>query len=241
MPTTYDVVIVGSGNAAFSAAHAARERVECVLLLEKAPREWAGGNSYFTAGAFRITYESLDELRPILADLTDERKNEIDLPAYTPQDFAADMQRLTHGRCDPELTAILVNEATEVARWLHRKGIRWTLLTTRQAFRVGRKLRFWGGLALGTVGGGPGLIEQHMAAAEATGIEQRYGCPIVGLLRYGRGVVTGVVGESSMGREEVKAGAVILACGGFECFWDLRTTPLVTLEGHHFAHELKKC
>ena len=47
----YDVVVVGAGNAAFSAALAARESVERILVLEKAPREWAGGNSYFTAGA----------------------------------------------------------------------------------------------------------------------------------------------------------------------------------------------
>ena len=48
----YDVAVVGAGNAAFSAALAARERVERVLVLEKAPREWVGGNSYFTAGDF---------------------------------------------------------------------------------------------------------------------------------------------------------------------------------------------
>ena len=54
----YDVVVVGAGNAAFSAALAARESVERILVLEKAPREWAGGNSYFTAGAFCTSFES---------------------------------------------------------------------------------------------------------------------------------------------------------------------------------------
>jgi tricarballylate dehydrogenase len=66
----YDVAVVGAGNAAFSAALADRERVERVLVLEKAlekaPREWVGGNSYFTVGAFRTTFESLEELRPLL-------------------------------------------------------------------------------------------------------------------------------------------------------------------------------
>jgi tricarballylate dehydrogenase len=66
----YDVVVVGAGNAAFSAAHAAIERVGRVLVLEKAPREWAGGNSYFTAGAIRTTYDGLDDLRPIVENLT---------------------------------------------------------------------------------------------------------------------------------------------------------------------------
>ena len=56
MQESWDVVIVGGGNAALSAAHAARERAERVLVLEKAPREWVGGNSYFTAGAFRTTF-----------------------------------------------------------------------------------------------------------------------------------------------------------------------------------------
>ncbi|MBA2450166.1 MAG: FAD-binding protein, partial [Chloroflexi bacterium] len=48
MQQAYDVVIVGGGNAAFCAAHAARERAERVLMLEKAPPERAGGNSFFT-------------------------------------------------------------------------------------------------------------------------------------------------------------------------------------------------
>ena len=62
----YDVAVVGAGNAAFSAALAARERVDRVLVLEEAPREWVGGNSYFTAGVFRTTFESWEELRPLL-------------------------------------------------------------------------------------------------------------------------------------------------------------------------------
>ncbi len=66
-----DVVVVGSGNAAMSAALAAREEGADVLVLEKAPREWAGGNSYFTAGAFRLTYESLDDIRELIADASE--------------------------------------------------------------------------------------------------------------------------------------------------------------------------
>src|SRR5436190_1017935 len=50
MTERYDVIVVGGGNAGFSAAHSAREHVERVLLLEKASPAWGGGNSYFTAG-----------------------------------------------------------------------------------------------------------------------------------------------------------------------------------------------
>src|SRR5438034_11223426 len=111
----YDVVVVGAGNAAFCAAHAARERVERVLMLEKAPREWIGGNTYFTAGAFRSTYRGLDDLRPLL-ELTDDEASRIELPPYTEDDFRADMRRVTEGRCDPELTEILVTDVAGAAR-----------------------------------------------------------------------------------------------------------------------------
>jgi tricarballylate dehydrogenase len=245
----YDVIVVGAGNAAFSAALAAREQVERVLVLEKAPQAWVGGNSYFTAGAFRMTFESLEELRPILEDLTDEQAAHIELPPYTRQDFLADLQRVTQGRCDPELSAILVNESAQTVRWLHSKGIRWTLLTARQAFRVDGVLRFWGGLVVGTVGGGQGLIAQHLTAALARGITVRYACAVTGLLRDGDGAVTGVVCKGPHGREEIAARAVVLACGGFEADprlramylgpnWDIakvRGTPYNTGEGVHMA------
>ena len=96
----YDVVVVGAGNAAFSAAHAAIEHANRVLVLEKASREWAGGNTYFTAGAIRTTYDGLEDLRPIVENVSDEQAAVTELPPYTPKDFMADMERVTEGRCD---------------------------------------------------------------------------------------------------------------------------------------------
>ena len=216
MRERYDVVIVGAGNAAFCAAHAAREGAGRVLMLEKAPRERTGGNSYFTAGAFRTAYGSLDAVRPILPDLSDEQAARIELPPYAEEHFMADLQRLTEGRCDPELAGILVGDSAEVVHWMHARGIRWELMYRRQSFRVGDRIRFWGGLALGTVGGGSGLIEQHTAAATAAGVEIRYDCPVTDLLRDADGGIGGVVCQGPGGREEIDAGGVVVACGGFE-------------------------
>jgi tricarballylate dehydrogenase len=245
----YDVVVVGAGNAAFSAALAARESVERVLVLEKAPREWRGGNSYFTAGAFRTTFESLEELRPLLDEMSEEELARTEAPPYTKEDFRADMKRLTQGRCDEKLTSVLVNEAAEITRWLREKGIRWRLMYDRQSFEIGGKRRFWGGLVLGTVGGGKGLIEQHLAAATANGIEVRYEHTVCGLLRDDAGAVVGVTAKSPAGKEDIEAGAVVLACGGFESNprmraaylgpnWDIakvRGTPYNTGEGLQIA------
>ncbi|MDQ6906843.1 MAG: FAD-dependent tricarballylate dehydrogenase TcuA [Chloroflexota bacterium] len=216
MAEWYDVVVVGSGNAGFCAAQAAREHTARVLIVEKAPHAWAGGNSYFTAGATRTTFATLDDLRPILDDLTDEQAAHIELPPYMPEQFMADMVRVTDGRCDRALASILVNDAAAVVRWMHAKGVRWKLMYERQSFQVAGKSRFFGNLPLGTVGEGKGLIAQHTAAALASGIEIRYDRPVVGLLRDAGGAVTGVAVDGPDGRAEIAAGAVVLASGGFE-------------------------
>ncbi len=141
----YDVVVAGAGNAAFCAALAARERVGRVLMLEKAPRAWIGGNTYFTAGTFRTTFSGVEELSPILDDVAEEQLARTELPPYTEDDFVADMNRVTEDCCDDELTNILASEAADAVRWLHGKSIRWRLMYDRQSFEVGGKRRFWGG------------------------------------------------------------------------------------------------
>lgn len=216
MTDHYDVIVVGGGNAGFSAAHAAREEVERVLLLEKAGPAWAGGNSYFTAGAFRTTFASLEELRPILDYVDEERLRHTILPPYTATDFKQDMLRITKGRCDLALTETLVNEAGPTIHWLHECGLRFQLMYERQSFQVDGAFRFWGGLALGTIGGGKGLIEQHLTAAAATGIEVRYESPVIGLVQDVSGTITGVICQGPAGVSQINADAVVLAAGGFE-------------------------
>ena len=49
---TADVIVVGAGNAALTAALAAREQGCDVLVVEAAPRELRGGNSRFSGGIF---------------------------------------------------------------------------------------------------------------------------------------------------------------------------------------------
>jgi tricarballylate dehydrogenase len=250
MSPRWDVVVVGSGNAGFSAALAARERGASVLLLEKAPREWAGGNSYFTAGAMRTAHEGLADLGPLVE--RDERLARTDLDPYSADDFRADLVRVTRGRTDPVLADILVGESREVMDWLHGKGIRFELMFHRQAYQIGERFRFWGGLAVGVVGGGKGLVSQHLAAAAATGVEVRFGAGVTGLTTDEHAGVTGVVVRTDDGVERIEAGAIVLASGGFEADprmragylgagWDLalvRGTPYNTGDGIRTALDL---
>lgn len=225
MEDGYDIVVVGAGNAAFSAAHAAAEDGKHVCVLEKAPREWLGGNSYFTMGSFRTTYTGLEDLLPILTEEAVAETADLELPPYGPDDFLADLRRLTQERCDPQLAAILVEESAATIRWLHAKGIRWELQTAHQTYEVDGKRRFWGGGTLCTQGGGKGLIEQHLAAAEATGIDVRTEHQVIELLTDQRRV-RGVLCRTPTGDVEIAAQSVIVAAGGFEANPRLRAAYL---------------
>lgn len=212
----WDVIVVGGGNAGFCAAHAARELVPRVLILEKAPIEWAGGNSYFTAGAMRVAHNGLAELRELVPDLTPEQLATTDIPAYPDSAFLNDMFRVTEGRTRPDLAALIVGESLAAAKWLQSKGIRWRLQYDRQSFLVDGRHQFWGNLPLGVQGGGVSLMEQHLAAAEASGIQIAYDSGVVGFIQRPGGPIQGVVVDNPQGRQELRAGAAVLAAGGFE-------------------------
>ena len=61
--STVDVIVVGGGNAAYCAALAAHEKGASVIMLEAAPEEESGGNSRFTAGAMRVVYNGVDDIK----------------------------------------------------------------------------------------------------------------------------------------------------------------------------------
>ncbi len=212
-----DVVVVGAGNAGFSAAHAARATGASVLVIEKAPEAEAGGNSYYTAGATRVVHGGAEALRPWLDPESIERLDRTDLAPYSAEQFRADLVRLTEGRNDPGMTERLITDSADLPAWMASIGIRWRLMYERQAYRDGDRWVFWGGLALGVVDGGKGLIAQHTEAATRSGIPIRYGTACTGLQRDPSGGIVGVVLRRPDGRDStIEAGSVVLAAGGFE-------------------------
>src|ERR1700686_955256 len=169
LPPSADVIVVGGGNAAFCAAIAAAEQGVSVLILERAPEAPAGGNSRFTAGAFRCVYDGVEDLRALMPDLTDEEVERTDFGTYTAEAFFDDMGRLTEYRTDPQLCELLVSRSRATLRWLQGKGVRFMPIWGRQAYRVGGRFKFWGGLTIESWGGGPGLIEALYAIARREG------------------------------------------------------------------------
>jgi tricarballylate dehydrogenase len=217
----YDVIVVGGGNAALCAALSAAESAKKVLVLERAPEEEAGGNSRFTAGLFRIAYDGVEDLKKAMWDLSPEEIARTDFGTYTADQFLDDMARVTEFRCDPDLTEILVKRSLATVEWMKKKGVRFTAAWGRQAFNIGGKFKFWGGLTVEAVGGGPGLVEGLTAIAKKTGIEIRYGARVVSLLSDDDGV-KGVRVRQGGKTTDVKSKAVVLAAGGFQANPEMR-------------------
>jgi tricarballylate dehydrogenase len=222
VPTFADVVVIGAGNAALCAALAAAEHKVSVLVLERAPEDEAGGNSRFTAGAFRCVYDGVDDLRALMPDLTDEEVARSDFGTYTEEKFFDDMGRVTEYRTDPDLCELLVKRSKETLRWMRDKGVRFQPIWGRQAYKIGGRFKFWGGLTVEAWGGGPGLVDALSKIARKNGIAVAYGARATSLVADDDGV-KGVRVKHAGKTTEVRSKCVVLATGGFQANAEMRT------------------
>jgi len=219
----YDIIVVGAGNAGYCAAISAAETLgppsgHRVLLIDKCPEEWAGGNTYFTAGAMRAVHGGLNDVLPLVNNVDETLANSIDLDPYTEEDFLSDLHRVTGGRYDRPLGETLVRDSNATIKWLASHGVRFQLSFNRQAYKIGDRYEFWGGLCLKTEDGGKGLVEDHQRTCARLGIEIRHSLAAKSLhLDSETGAFSSLIVESASGQQAVlHAKAIILAAGGFE-------------------------
>jgi tricarballylate dehydrogenase len=218
----HDVIVVGGGNAALCAAVSAAEDGARVLLLERAPEKERGGNTVYTDGLMRVVYDGADDIRALAPDLTDDDMAISDFGAYTEADFYDDMGRITQYRTDPDLCELLVTRSRETLRWMRDNGVRFMPDFGRQAYKVDGRFTFWGGATVAVSAGGPGLVESLYKAAERRGVEVVYDAWVRGLVTDDEGV-RGVSVRIDGTTRTYTAGAVVLACGGFEANAEMRT------------------
>jgi tricarballylate dehydrogenase len=216
-----DVIVIGAGNAAANAALSSHEAGASVAMLETAPEDARGGNSAFTGGAFRFVYSGVEDLLQLAPDIADLDLASIDFGTYTEGQYFDDMGRLTEYRCDPDLTEVLIGNSFASGLWLRKHGVRFQPALGRQAFQVDGKFKFWGGLACHILGGGAQLVPTLHAALAKAGIPVFYETTGYQLL-HDDARIQGVRVRHHGRSHDLRAKAVVLACGGFESNAEMR-------------------
>jgi tricarballylate dehydrogenase len=219
---TVDVVVVGTGNAASCAALAAREAGASVLAVDTAPEADRGGNTAYAGGQMRVAYDGIDDLQKVIGGLTEDEIRNTDFGVYTASDFFDDMARVTHYRCHQGLVEHVIEQSLDTLVWLRGQGVRFEAAFGRQSSKVDGRVKFWGGLPCIVWGGGAGLIDALHARAKRDGIRTLYETPAVGLQREASRV-SGITVLHKGQLREIRAKAVVLACGGFEANAEMRT------------------
>ena len=187
----YDVAVLGGGNAALCAALAAAGRGARVIVVERAPRHFRGGNSRHTRN-----------LRCMHAAPTDVLTD-----AYTEDEFMADVLRVTGGVTNEALARLMIRGSADAPRRMGRFGARFQP-PLRGTLHLGRTNAFF-------LGGGKALMNSAYAAAGRLGVRVAYDAEVIGLsIRDGRFESATV--RMPVGDVEVRARAVVLAAGGFE-------------------------
>jgi tricarballylate dehydrogenase len=208
----YDVVVVGCGVAGLSAAMAALECGARVAVLERAPVEERGGNTRYTTAAIRMASET--EVSPDFEEQFARNAGyhlDPTLVAGAAEDYANWPGILkTLSFADPELVSTFAASAPPTIAWLKQHGVRFGPigyygLTPRSSPRISIS------------GGGLALIEAMAPRAEGRGADFYYETTAQGLIVDGDGRVAGLSAAGKGSRTiRFQAGAVVLACGGFE-------------------------
>lgn len=217
----FEVAVVGAGNAAMAAAIVARQAGKSVVVLEAAGEVDRGGNTRYAAGQMRVVYNTVDDIRQLVPDLTEAEIANSDFGAYSREDYLDDVMRLTQYRCDPNLVETLVDKSFETFAWMKSVGVRFQVSFGRQAAKIGDKFKFWGGLPLEVWGGGAGILDAYYKAAARIGVEIIYDAQATELI-FEEGSVRGVRCLIRGCPQDIRANAVVLASGGFEASAEMR-------------------
>jgi len=218
----YDVIVVGGGNAALTAAISATNMGAKVLVLEKAPKHLRGGNSYFTGGLFRFSYDRFEEIEALLPPLNSDEKESLEIEPYPKDEFYSDVMKVTEGLSDPDLLNTLVTGSYPTMTWMNDIGVPWILAYGRQSFFHGGKQRFWGGLIIESVGGGKGLSDALFDIARKNHVDIHYESPALSIEMNDKGAVRSIRVKNDEGYRNVTCSAVVLASGGFEANEEMR-------------------
>ena len=162
-----------------------------VVVLERAPRDFRGGNSRHTCN-LRCAHDAPT------AVLTE---------SYTEDEFYADLLRVNAGETDESLARLLICRSKTCTEWMSRYGVRFQA-ALRGTLHLSRTNAFF-------LGGGKALMNAYYAAAERMGIDVLYDADVVSIDVSSCSVRL----QPDRGRrqaDQIQGTTLVLASGGFE-------------------------
>ncbi|MAY86891.1 MAG: tricarballylate dehydrogenase [Pseudooceanicola sp.] len=191
MTGRWDVLVAGGGNAALCAAIAARRAGRSVLVLEKAPRFYRGGNTRHTRN-MRCAHDAAT------GTLTGP---------YTGDEFMGDLLRVTSGNTDETLARMMIERSYDMLDWIQQQGVRFQP-SLGGTLSLGRTNSFF-------LGGGRSMLNALYRTAERLGVEVRYEHEVTEVEIDGRSFRAATV-TTPAGKTRIEARSLIAASGGFQ-------------------------
>ncbi len=188
---SFDVLVIGGGNAGLCAAMTASRAGAGVLLLESSPEVFRGGNSRHTRD---IRY-------------LHDRANAFVTGAYTEEEFWEDLRQVTGGETTEPLARLTIRESADLGDWMPAHGVRWQR-PLRGTLHLARTNAFF-------LGGGKAMINAYYDTARKLGVEIAYEAEVRELDLSDGGFRAATVAAGGASRE-IRAKCVVVAAGGFE-------------------------
>jgi len=189
---SYDVVVIGAGASGLTAAITAAEGGASVIVLEK--MRYPGGCSSFAEGMFAAESEMQ---RRAYMNLSRDR-------------LFKEIMDYSHWHANPRVVRAFVDESAATIEWLQGQGIEFAGVITN--FPDGLRTLH---ILKGPPGaGGSPMVKTLVRRLKEKGGQLRLETQVKSILSQG-GRVGGVIAESAGKETKLKAGAVVIASGGY--------------------------
>ena len=147
---SWDIVVIGGGNAGVCAAITAAERGCSVLVIETAPREFRGGNTRHTRNLRSVHDEPTD----VMSD------------HYTFEEYWDDLMRVTKGVTNEHLAKLTLKSSQALMEWLIERGVRFQTALSG-TLNLNHTNAFF-------LGGGRAMLNSLCRHAESVGVQFIY-------------------------------------------------------------------